>query len=811
VNSGLDFSWLHVSDFHLKDGNRYDSEIVLQALVSSVKRFHGQGRKPDLIFATGDIAHSGKASEYAQATAFFDDLLRAAGLARQHLFVVPGNHDCDRAAGRFLVRTLASHEDADAYFAPGQEKPHLTAKQRAYIAWYDEYFAGIRAFPKDASCGPVEAVDTGRGRIGILPLNSALFSQDDADHAKLLIGRRSLGAAVEQLAKLDVDVRIGLLHHPLEWLSDIERSNIKQTLHQHLDFILRGHLHENEIEQVIAVSGSALHLAAGAAYQTRRYPNRALYVSVNGNAATVLPIRYEDAPQEVWVVDPSLFPDDNGHQRAYPIPRLHATAAQPQPSAHAAQAAQTPPRFSSNIPVRSHHPFVGRDALLSAIDAVFSDLQNPQALVLHGTPGVGKSGLAREYARRNVERYPGGSFFIDATSGFLDLARIGATHLGLDFAPQLSLADQAERTLSVLFTSAEPALLIYDNISEISAIDAWLPRIGSRGHMLITAVAEPRKNGWPALHVEPLTKKESQAIVEALGGNHLPQQVVAALTTQAAGLPVQLVPATLTLAYEARRGRLQTPNQALAQASRDSFKLVYARLSSTEQLLLQTVAFLNLQRILPDEVFQHVSAATGWSRTAFNTSLDTCQDLHLLEGVAELRMHQLFAAFVREQTLPEPEKTTLAAIRNQQHTRFLALASALAKAPADTAAAAAFSSFPLLPEAWAQADIRIEPVVGQVVGRALYETGRFEQARPWCERAVAEKEQGDVHGRIDHQSLGASLHQVGYCLSRVGAYEQARPWYERAVAEKEQGDVHGRVDQESLGVSREALANLGSK
>jgi len=735
VNSGLDFSWLHVSDFHLKDGNRYDSEVVLQALVSSVKRFHRQGRKPDLIFATGDIAQSGKASEYTQATAFFDDLLQAAGLARQHLFVVPDNHDCDRAAGRFLVITLVSREDAGAYFSPEQEKPHLTAKQQAFIAWYDEYFTGIRAFPKDASCGPAEAVDTGRGRIGILPLNSALFSQDDADHAKLLIGRRSLGAAVEQLAKLDVQVRVGLLHHPLEWLSDIERSNIKQTLRQHLDFILRGHLHENGIEQVIAVNGSALHLAAGAAYQTRRYPNRALYVSVYGSTATVFPIRYEDAPQEVWVVDPSLFPDDDGHQRAHPIPRLSTIAAPPQPSAHAAPAAQTPPRFSSNIPARGHHPFAGRDALLNAIDTAFSDLQNPQALVLHGTPGVGKSGLAREYAQRNAERYPGGSFFFDATAGFLDLARIGATHLGLDFAPQLSLVDQAERTLSVPFTSAEPALLIYDNVGEISAIDAWLPRIGSCGHVLITAVAQPRKNGRPALYVEPLTEKESQAIVEALGGNRLPPQVAAALTTQAAGLPVQLVPATQTLAYEARRGRLQTPNQALAQASRDSFKLVYTRLSPTEQLSLQTAAFLNLQRILPDEVFQQVSATTGWSRTAFNASLDICQELHLLEGVAELRMHQVFAAFVREQTVPEPEpeKTTLAAIRNQQRARFLTLARALAEAPADAALAATFSSFPMLPEAWAQADITIEPRAGQVVGRALYETRRLEQARPWFE------------------------------------------------------------------------------
>src|SRR6185503_3898042 len=49
-------------------------------------------------------------------------------------------------------------------------------------------------------------------------------------------------------------------------------------------------------------------------------------------------------------------------------------------------------------------------------------------------------------------------------------------------------------------------------------------------------------------------------------------------------------------------------------------------------------------------------------------------------------------------------------------------------------------------------------------------------------RAVAEKEQGDVHGRVDHASLGVSLHEVGYCLSRSGEFAAARPWFERAVA-----------------------------
>ena len=63
-----------------------------------------------------------------------------------------------------------------------------------------------------------------------------------------------------------------------------------------------------------------------------------------------------------------------------------------------------------------------------------------------------------------------------------------------------------------------------------------------------------------------------------------------------------------------------------------------------------------------------------------------------------------------------------------------------------------------------------------------------------------------MHGRIDHESLGISLHQVGYCLSSTGQYAEARPWFERAVAEAEKGDVHGRIDHVRLSISLRALA-----
>ena len=76
---------------------------------------------------------------------------------------------------------------------------------------------------------------------------------------------------------------------------------------------------------------------------------------------------------------------------------------------------------------------------------------------------------------------------------------------------------------------------------------------------------------------------------------------------------------------------------------------------------------------------------------------------------------------------------------------------------------------------------------------ALIAIGEFNTAQPWFERAVAETEKGDTHGRIDHASLGMSVHQVGYCFSKVGKFEAAMPWFERAVAEAEKGDTHGHM------------------
>ncbi len=303
----MPITWLHVSDFHLRDNGPYNQEAILRALVLSVKRFREEeGRKPDIIFATGDIAQQGKVTEYESATKFFDDLLDAAGLNRDRLFIVPGNHDVDRKAGRFFLRTLDTKEDADEYFDPDAPIPHLTEKFHAFSEWYNDYFKTIRSFPTNTTCSPAEIVTIKNCRIAVLPLNSALFCIDDHDHEKLFIGRRCLDAAKKQLAA--ADLTIAMIHHPLDWLSPLEQAQIEATLEATVDLLLQGHFHQTAAKGIVSADSGYLKLAAGAAYHTLHYPNSAMYATFDGYQVTIFPIRYEDTPREIWRLDTSVFP-----------------------------------------------------------------------------------------------------------------------------------------------------------------------------------------------------------------------------------------------------------------------------------------------------------------------------------------------------------------------------------------------------------------------------------------------------------------------------------------------------------------------
>lgn len=303
------FRWIHLSDFHFDGKDPYERNTVLNALITEIRRREHEGFQADVVFVTGDIAYSGQAKEYKAASAFFDALLVAAGLDKSRLFIAPGNHDVDKSVAEGLARTLKSENESVEYFANRKPKYHFN-KFTAFKKWFDGYFKNIRSCPKDNTCHPLQRFEVDGHSIGVLAINTALFSLPDGnDHNALWIGRRNMDAAVAELEKAKADLNFVLMHHPLDWLNDAERGNVKSALQQHADFVLRGHLHQNEADSLVNSQGNCFHIAAGACYQTRDYPNTALFCTVDFEKGQleILPLRYVDSPKAKWVPDNSLF------------------------------------------------------------------------------------------------------------------------------------------------------------------------------------------------------------------------------------------------------------------------------------------------------------------------------------------------------------------------------------------------------------------------------------------------------------------------------------------------------------------------
>jgi len=313
---------------------------ALETLINTLRRENDRGVAPDLIFFTGDLAAKGKC--YVKARSFFDDLLDATGLtarhdkleARRRLFVVPGNHDVDRAKTEFLARPLTTKEQSDRFFGPDT----VAARQKyfdrfgAYAAFFNEYFDGIRQISaEDHFITETIVLEHPRDnlRVGVLGLNSAWFSQDDQDRNQLWVGQRACDLALERVSAGEgADLLIALAHHPLTWLRQEDEMCVRGFLGRHYAVHLFGHDHCATTGLIMDEHGARLSLCTGALFEAASKPKRALWGTVDWprREVRIRPIRHEDSAQ-VWTIDPSLYGDreEDGYCRTFALPHEEIT------------------------------------------------------------------------------------------------------------------------------------------------------------------------------------------------------------------------------------------------------------------------------------------------------------------------------------------------------------------------------------------------------------------------------------------------------------------------------------------------------
>jgi predicted phosphodiesterase len=255
--------FVHLSDIHfdakdgvLPDANTAAREMLLDDLRLCAERLG----TPDAVLVTGDIAFSGQAHEYVEATRFLERVTAVLGIERGKVQVVPGNHDVDRGRVIGSVRTV----HADLRSKSGASLQHALEEYLRKDPT-DPLFATMEEYQEFATQYECK-VDGGkpfwdtRWRLGaeaslvMRGLTTSMVSNWDDDKANLIVG--TIQTSIAALTDNPIGMTLG--HHSTDWWKDGDEAG--QKLRNYVSLKLWGHKHEFDA----TVTNDCLEITAGA-------------------------------------------------------------------------------------------------------------------------------------------------------------------------------------------------------------------------------------------------------------------------------------------------------------------------------------------------------------------------------------------------------------------------------------------------------------------------------------------------------------------------------------------------------------------
>lgn len=293
------FNWIHLSDWH--EGKpapllSYDRQKLLKELKRDIERRRSIDPRLetiDAIIISGDIAWSGQNTQFAEAKRTLLDPIRSIVGLNSIIVLAPGNHDLDRKSvlnGEITEDIqlewcrILENGSPDGYKKIGGLLRDPESKSFIISPFENFYsFSSSQGFPYDHRSTVNAAYISKQGHeraVGIVAVNTALCCARNMltggrasgqpqhwDYGVLAITEQQVDEAIEKTE--DCDVRILVMHHPINWLSEAERSKIEGRIVSHFDLIIHGHEHLPRFITHSGNSGEVFFVPAGSAYDGR--------------------------------------------------------------------------------------------------------------------------------------------------------------------------------------------------------------------------------------------------------------------------------------------------------------------------------------------------------------------------------------------------------------------------------------------------------------------------------------------------------------------------------------------------------------
>lgn len=260
---------IHLSDFHLDKLELKLKKKITKALIKDLADIVN----PDvcLIAITGDLINKGGVSFESINDAFnefnsivIEQLSSELKIDKKRIFFVPGNHDINRRKADSIL------EDGIKLRLNSVESINYFIDENLYEAKYLDRVVDYKEFEKKHIACSENSLVTNFSTsyivdeldLGVICLNSSWRCFNESDKETLIIGESQISSALEFIGnKKNI---IGLSHHPLEYLCEMDRKNIRSLINKNFDIFLYGHSHSTELSFTKDFYGKTLYCQAPA-------------------------------------------------------------------------------------------------------------------------------------------------------------------------------------------------------------------------------------------------------------------------------------------------------------------------------------------------------------------------------------------------------------------------------------------------------------------------------------------------------------------------------------------------------------------
>lgn len=265
---------VHLSDFHNVIGRSEGHAVVVEELFTDLRaQLQLLAAKNVFLAFSGDIAQAGNSEpQYASVIEVFDKRLNEIGIYKAQRICVPGNHDLSTD---YVKKNLVVHEGVVSQnLAESDFNDFILNSPNVLTEKFSDYLAFEKKF---CAFGVGSTLGAGwdlTSDVAVYCLNTAICSSGGVlkggatilDKTRLSIDTRTLH---NWLQNCSAKWKILVMHHPLTWLTEASRRELKVLIDKNFAVRLYGHEHEQENLHSISAGKTLIECCAPALYSSK--------------------------------------------------------------------------------------------------------------------------------------------------------------------------------------------------------------------------------------------------------------------------------------------------------------------------------------------------------------------------------------------------------------------------------------------------------------------------------------------------------------------------------------------------------------